>query len=74
MAKVHIFSELCQSLAFTEYGFYDFYRRSFERSELGMIKKLLSLREMADTFGLVSHRQVPRRGKKPYFTPEVNLA
>ena len=41
MAKIQNFSELSQSFSFTEYDFFDFYRRSFERSELGRIKKLL---------------------------------
>ena len=74
MAKVQNLSELSQSLPFTEYDFYDFYRRSFEKSTLGRMKKLLPLHEMADTFGLVSKRQVPKRGKKPYFTPEGKVA
>ena len=41
---------------------------------LGMMKKVLPLREMADTFGLVNKRQVPRRGAKPYFSPEGKVA
>ena len=41
MAKIQNLSELSQSFSFTEYDFFDFYRRSFERSELGRIKKLL---------------------------------
>ena len=74
MTKVHNFSELSQSLPFTEYDFYDFYRRSFEKTTLGRMKRLLPLREMADAFGLVSKRQVPKRGKRPYFTPEGKVA
>lgn len=41
---------------------------------LGRMKKVLPLREMADTFGLVNKRQVPRRGAKPYFSPEGKVA
>ena len=63
MAKVQNLSELSQSFSFTEYDFFDFYRRSFERSELGRIKKLLPLREMAEDFGLVSGRRAPKRGR-----------
>ena len=74
MAKIQNLSELSQSFSFTEYDFFDFYRRSFERSELGRMKKLLPLREMAESFGLVSKRRTPKRGPKPYFTPEGKVA
>ena len=74
MAKIQNLSELSQSFSFTEYDFFDFYRRSFERSELGRIKKLLPLHEMAEDFGLVSGRRAPKRGRKPYFTPEGKVA
>ena len=59
-----------QSLPFTEYDFYDSYQKTFEGMVLGRMKKVLPLREMADTFGLVSKRQVPKRGAKPYFSTE----
>jgi len=74
MAKVQNLSELSQSLPFTEYDFYDFYRRSFESTVLGRMRRLLPLHEMADVFGLVNKKQVPKRGKKPYFTPEGKVA
>ena len=74
MAKIQNLSELSQSFSFTEYDFFDFYRRSFERSELGRMKKLLPLHEMAESFGLVSKRRAPKRGQKPYFTPEGKVA
>ena len=61
-------------MPFTEYDFYDLYQKTFEDSELGRMKRLLPLREMAEAFGLVSKRQVPRRGPKPYFTPEGKVA
>ena len=54
----------------TEYDFYDLYQKTFEGTELGRMKKVLPLREMADTFGLVRKRQVPKRGAKPYFSTE----
>ena len=38
------------------------------------MKKLLPLREMAESFGLVSKRRTPKRGPKPYFTPEGKVA
>ena len=74
MAKVQRLSELSQSLPFTEYDFYDLYQKTFAGTVLGMMKKVLPLREMADTFGLVSKRQVPKRGAKPYFSPEGKVA
>ena len=74
MTKVRRISELCQSLPFTEYDFYDLYLKTFENTELGRMKKVLPLRQMAETFGLVNKRQVPKRGAKPYFTPEGKVA
>ena len=74
MAKVQRLSELTQSLPFTEYDFYDLYQKTFENTDLGRMKKVLPLRQMAETFGLVNKRQVPRRGPKPYFTPEGKVA
>ena len=74
MAKVQRLSELSQSLPFTEYDFYGLYQKTFENTELGRMKKVLPLRQMAETFGLVSKRQAPRRGPRPYFTPEGKVA
>ena len=74
MTKVRRISELSQSLPFTEYDFYDLYLKTFENTELGRMKKVLPLRQMAETFGLVNKRQVPKRGAKPYFTPEGKVA
>ena len=74
MTKVRRLSELSQSLPFTEYDFYDLYLKTFENTELGRMKKVLPLRQMAETFGLVNKRQVPKRGAKPYFTPEGKVA
>lgn len=71
MTKVRRISELSQSLPFTEY---DLYLKTFENTELGRMKKVLPLRQMAETFGLVNKRQVPKRGAKPYFTPEGKVA
>ena len=61
---------------FTVHGvrFLRLYQKTFEGTVLGMMKKVLPMREMADTFGLVNKRQVPRRGAKPYFSPEGKVA
>ena len=74
MTKVRRLSELSQSLPFTEYDFYDLYQKTFEGTELGRMRKVLPLHEMADAFGLVSKRQVPKRGPEPYFSPEGKVA
>ena len=74
MAKVQKLSELSQSFSFTEYDFYEHYLRTFETTVLGKMKKLLPLHELAESFGLVSKRRRPKRGPKPYFTPEGKVA
>ena len=57
MSKVRNFSEIATTIAFPEFNFYDLYRSTFEKSELGRIKKLLPLREMEENFGLVGKAQ-----------------
>ena len=74
MSKVRNFAGLHQSLPFTEFDFYENYRRSFEKSELGRMHKLLPLHEMAESLGLVSKSLRPKRGRKSYFTPEGKVA
>ena len=74
MTKVRNFAEIAPNIGFTEFDFYDLYRSTFEKSELGRIKKLLPLREMAESFGLVSRSMRPKLGRRPYFTPEGKVA
>ena len=74
MSKIRNFAEIAPSIPFSEYDFYDLYRSTFEKSELGRIKKLLPLREMAKNFGLVSKSMRPKLGRKSYFTPEGKVA
>lgn len=62
MTKVQKLSELSQSFSFTECDFYEHYRRTFESTVLGNMKKLLPLREMAENFGLESKMWLPKRG------------
>ena len=52
--KIRNLSNIQQEIAFTEFDFYDLYMSTFEKSELGRIKKLLPLHAMAENFGLVS--------------------
>ena len=41
MSKVRNFAELAPNIGFSEFDFYDLYRSTFEKSELGRMKKLL---------------------------------
>ena len=68
------FSEIAPNIAFPELNFYDLYRSTFEKSELGRIKKLLPLRAMAENFGMVRKSMRPRLGRKSFFTPEGKVA
>ena len=74
MAKVQKIAEITPNLPFSEFNFYDLYRSTFEESELGRIKSLLPLHELAENFGLVSKRMRPRLGRKAFFTPEGKVA
>ena len=56
MTKVRNFAEITPNLPFTEYNFYEEFRESFEKTELGRMKKVLPLHEMAGSpwkFGLI---------------------
>ncbi len=77
MAKLRNLSELQQSIAFTEFDFYQHYEETFRKSELGRIKSLLPLHEMAVKFGLIEENPKSlrvKRGRKSYFSPEGKVA
>ena len=74
MPKVRKFTEITPNLPFSEFNFYELYRETFEHSELGRMKKLLPLHEMAESFGLLRKSMTPKRGRKSYFTPEGKVA
>ena len=76
MSKVRNFSEIAPNIAFPEFNFYDLCRPTFEKIELGRIKKLLLLpfREMAENFGLVRKSMRPKLGRRSFFTPEGKVA
>ena len=74
MSKVQNFTGIYQSLLFTEFDFYENYRRPFSKSELGRMHKLLPLHELAENIGLISKSLRPKRGRKSYFTPEGEVA
>ena len=77
MAKVRNLSDIQQEITFTEFDFYQRYEESFKTSELGRIKSLLPLREMAISFGLVEDKPKSlrtKRGRKSFFTPDGKVA
>lgn len=74
MAKVQQITEITPSLAFTEYDFYKGYEESFKKSEIGRIRSVLPLHEMAVRFGLSDPYPFKRAGRKPYFSPEGKVA
>ena len=77
IAKIQKLSDIQQEISFTEFDFYHRYEESFKSSELGRIKSLLPLREMAISFGLVEENPKSfrmQRGRKPFFTPEGKVA
>jgi len=65
MSKVQIFAEITPNLSFSEFNFYELYRETFEKSELGRMKKLLPLHEMAESLGLVNKSITPCDGSRP---------
>ena len=65
MSKVQNFSEMSLNIAFLEFNFYDLYRSTFEKIELGRTKKLLPLREIAENFGQVRESMRPKLGRGP---------
>ncbi len=64
MTKVRNFAEIIPNLPFSEFNFYELYRETFEKSELGRMKKPLPLHEMAERLGLVSKSMMPKRGRE----------
>ena len=64
MSIVRNFSEIAPNIAFPEFNFYELYYSTFEKSELGRIKKLLPRREMAESFGLVRKSMRPKLGRR----------
>ena len=74
MAKVQHISGITKRLPFEDLDFYDLFRITFENSELGRMKRLLPLHEMAVNFGLVSNRYEHKRGPQSFFSPEGKVA
>ena len=74
MSRVRNFSEIAPNIEFPEFNFYELYYSTFEKSELGRIKKLLPPHEMAENFGLVRKSMRPKLGRRSFFTPEGKVA
>ena len=77
MAKIRNLFDFQQQIAFTEFDFYQLYAETFKFSELGRIRSLLPLQEMAKSFGLIeskSKRLRGKRGRKAFFTAEGKVA
>ena len=74
MAKIQQISEIAQSLPFSEYDFYDLYRRTFTWTELVRMKRLLPLHEMSLSLGLFRKPRHGARGRKSFFSPEGKVA
>ena len=74
MTKVQHISGISKRIPFEGFDFYDLFRITFLNSELGRMKQLLPLHEMAVNFGLVSNRAEHKRGPKPFFSPEGKVA
>ena len=53
MSKVRTLAEIAPNVGFSEFDFYDVYLSTFEKSELGRMKKMLPLHAMTEDFGLV---------------------
>ena len=63
MSKVRNFAKLAPNIGFSEFDFYDLYRSTFEKSELGRMKKLLPLHAMEGSFGTQNEHYDLRRVK-----------
>ena len=66
MSKVRNFADIAPNIGFSEFYLYDLDRSTFEKSELGRMKKLLPLHAMAENLRLVSKSLRPKLGVKSY--------
>lgn len=75
MAKIRNLSDTQQQIAFTEFYFYQRYIETFKSSELGRIRSLLPLQEMAVSFGLIDVQEVKDTGatEGTYFNESTRL-
>lgn len=71
--KLQKIGDIQPTLPFTEYDFLKKYRESFAVSELGRIRALLPLKEMADELATHFPKKHPR-GNTPMFPPDGEVA
>ena len=74
MVKVQNFAGISSNLPFSEFDFYDLYRKTFEKSDLGRIRQKLPLHEMTENFGPINKSIRPKVGRRSYFTTECKGA
>ena len=72
--KARNFSEIAPNIAFPEFNFYELDYFNFREERIGQDTKLLSLREMAENFGLVRKSMRLKLGRRSFFTPEGKVA
>ena len=73
--SVHLISNIINRQTWNQTNEYP-YVETFKSSELGRIKSLLPLREMAISFGLIEGKNKSlrvKRGRKPFFSRKVRL-
>lgn len=70
MAKLQHISTITKKIPLEKLDYYELFQITFENGELGRMKRLFPLHEMAVSFGLVSKRHERKRGLKPYFSLE----
>ena len=70
--KIQKISDITPTLPFTEFNILQAYRDSFVKSELGRIHSQLPLKELAAEYTNCIHKS--KRGKKPLFSPEGEIA
>ena len=66
MSKERNCAEIAPNIGFSEFDIHDLYRSTFEKSELGRMKKLLPLHAMAENFGLARKSMSPKLGVMSY--------
>lgn len=70
MSKVQKISEIAPTLPFTEYDFYESYKSSFQKSELGKLHQSFPLAEISNSLKL----KASQIGRKNFFSPQSKVA
>ena len=70
----YISSLVYHNIPFTEFNFYELYRRLSRRASSVNTKQELPLQEMAENFELANRRTRPKCERQTYFTSEGKVA